>query len=113
MHLCSSRRLRRLRLLTAASAAWSLAAFTAPAFAATTAQWLTPMGGNWTDPAKWSTNPNYPNNGSPTGATYHAVVGATGGAYTVVLNSSVALDALTIQSADATIAHADGLLNLV
>jgi hypothetical protein len=29
--------------------------------------------GNWTDPTQWSTNPNYPNNGTPSGTDYDAV----------------------------------------
>src|SRR6185437_2792667 len=32
--------------------------------------WLLPSDGYWTDPTQWSTNPDYPNNGSPTGTTY-------------------------------------------
>ena len=55
-----------------------------------TSTW-TGISGNWTNPALWSTNPNFPNNGTPSGATYHAVVSGTAA-------NPVALDApITIQ----------------
>ena len=72
------------------------------ASAATTSNWLTATSGNWTDPTKWSTNPNYPNNGAPPGTAYDAVVAATGAAYTVALDSTVTIDHLTVNSVDAT-----------
>ena len=30
-----------------------------------TSSWVIGLDGNWTDPANWSTNPDYPNNGTP------------------------------------------------
>ena len=41
--------------------------------AQTTATW-TGASGNWTNSTLWSTNPNHPNNGSPPGTTYNAIV---------------------------------------
>jgi hypothetical protein len=70
--------------------------------------------GNWTDPTQWSTNPNYPNNGTPTGTTYDAVINAPGtGAYTVTLNSNVTTDSVTLDSANATLAQTGGMLTTV
>jgi hypothetical protein len=59
---------------------------------------------NWTDPTQWSTNPNYPNNETPSGTEYDAVINAPGaGPYTVTLNSDVTTDSVTIDSANATL----------
>src|SRR5438132_10301105 len=45
----------------------------APALRAQTqANWLGTTDGSWTDPTRWSTNPNFPNNGTPAGAVYAA-----------------------------------------
>ena len=60
--------------------------------------------GNWNEAAKWDPD-GVPNNGG--GDTYHAYIDAvTGSAYTVTLSNSVTVDALTINSADATVIHA-------
>src|SRR4051812_20566044 len=61
-------RLRRDGLrkqLFLAALAWSSSAALAD-----TANWLNAVNGNWTDASKWSTNPAYPNNGTPAGANY-------------------------------------------
>lgn len=62
----------------------------------THSSWLSPSSGNWIDPANWSSNPDYPNNGSPPGATYDVTIGAAGPAYTVSLSDSVAVSTLSI-----------------
>jgi hypothetical protein len=57
-----------------------------------TSTW-TGVSGNWTNAALWSSNPNYPNNGNPPGATYAAKLLYTPG--------SLALDTpITVQSLD-------------
>ena len=70
--------------------------------------WLSPVSGTWNVGTNWSTSPNAPNNGSPAGATYRAIIDATGAAYTVTLNSGVTIDELMLNSADATITHTTG-----
>src|SRR4051812_48322240 len=59
--------------------------FVLPPDADATSTWNAAVSGNWNDPTKWSTNPNYPNNGNGGVATYAAVVSATGAAYTITL----------------------------
>src|SRR5262249_35027007 len=63
-----------------------------------TASWLIASNGNWTDPAQWSTNPNFPNNDTPAGTNYDAVIGATGASYTATLNSNITVDSLLLNS---------------
>lgn len=64
-----------------------------------TATWLSAASGNWSDPTRWSTNPDFPNNG---GTTYHAVIAATGAAYTVTLDQPITIVDFSLTSADAT-----------
>lgn len=75
------------------------------ALAQTTATWLSPTSGNWTDPTMWSTNPYYPTSGNPSGATYDAVIDATGTgpSYTIQASAPITLHSLTIDSALATV----------
>src|SRR6476620_3250637 len=80
------------------------------AAAQTAASWLAPANGQWTDASKWSTNPAYPRTGAPTPADTFAVsVGVVGGAYAITLDASaaptatIAVDRLTLGSADATV----------
>ncbi|MBL0921574.1 MAG: hypothetical protein IBJ10_05530 [Phycisphaerales bacterium] len=73
-----------------------------------TAQWLAPVSGNWVDPTKWSGG-NFPNNGNPSGTTYHAVIGAAGGPYTVSLAQIVTLDRLTMNALSGTLSLTGGL----
>lgn len=69
-----------------------------------TSHWLGPTSGLWTDATRWSTSPFYPQNDNPSGETYHAVVDAPGGApYTITMQSDVALDALTVDSEQASV----------
>jgi hypothetical protein len=76
----------------------------------TTATWLSASSGNWTSTSAWSTQPNYPNNGTPPGTNYLAVIAAAGSPYTVTLNSDVVTDGLTLNSANATLDHTAGTL---
>ncbi|HEX4054543.1 MAG TPA: hypothetical protein VHX86_09790 [Tepidisphaeraceae bacterium] len=78
--------------------------------AQTTASW-NGGSGNWTTASDWSTNPVYPNNGTPTGTTYQAVVAASGSPYTLTDNSTIAVDGLTVESASATVSLS-GMLTL-
>src|SRR5689334_11842017 len=57
----------------------ALAAFVALALGArvnagTAATYLGTTGSNWTDVSHWSTNPFYPDNGNPAGATYDVTI---------------------------------------
>jgi hypothetical protein len=79
-----------------------------PVFADTTSTWLTPSSGDWASTTAWSTGVNYPNNGTPSGTNYAAVINATGSAYTVSLDSDIAVDSLTLDSADATLNQGEG-----
>ena len=75
------------------------------ALAQTTATWLSPTSGNWTDPTMWSTNPYYPTSGNPTGTTYDALIDATGmgTSYTIQATAPITLHSLTIDSPLATV----------
>ena len=64
--------------------------------------------GDWTDPSMWDT-PDYPHNN---GTTYNAVIDAGSGPYTVELDTSVSLDSLLLNSADAELLHTRGILNV-
>jgi hypothetical protein len=79
-----------------------------PAMAETTSSWINPVNGQWTDASKWSSNPCYPNNGSPAETIYDALIGAGNRAYTVTLSSDVCVDDLTINSYGATLLHTGG-----
>lgn len=72
-----------------------------------TANWLTPTSDIWSNPVRWSTDPFFPNNGNG-GNTYHAVIAATGAAYTVTLDQAITVDELTISSPDATLDLSQG-----
>ncbi|MEM1303592.1 MAG: hypothetical protein AAGG46_01770, partial [Planctomycetota bacterium] len=67
------------------------------------------MDGLWVDAGRWSTFPDAPNNDSPNpGDAYDATIAATGTPYRVELFDTIALDALTIGSPDATLAIGNG-----
>ena len=97
-----------------ASATAALTALSA--HAGTTADWLTGTSGNWNDPTRWSTNPSYPNNGSPTGVTYDArIAAASASPYVVTFATSsfvqpvVSVDSVTVNSANGTLRLWSGL----
>jgi hypothetical protein len=72
------------------------------------AHWTTATSGDWFDFTRWSTNPEAPNNGSPSGTTYHAYIDAVGPAYTVGLAAAATIDALTLNSSTATLSVGSG-----
>jgi hypothetical protein len=75
----------------------------------TSATWTSETSDDWTSAIEWSTNPNYPNNGTPAGASYQALINAIGGTpYTILLDSNIDLNALTLDSADATLSQTSG-----
>ena len=78
------------------------------------ATWANATNGTWNTAANWSTNPNFPNNGSP-GATdtYDALIGATGAAYVVTLNSNITINSLTLDAASATLNQTSGTFKAV
>ena len=101
-----SRRIRRVLALTALGV---LGARAVVALGDTTATWLSETSGDWSNAALWSTSPNYPNNGSPAGVNYQALFNATGGTpYTATIDSDIALDGITVNSADATVDQTAG-----
>ena len=100
---------RQGRILAAIA---SLAVFAGGASAATTSNWSNATSGNWNTPANWSSNPNYPNNGTPAGSTYNVNLAVSGSAYTVTLDGDVAVSNLTINSAAATLSQTNGTLSL-
>src|SRR4051812_18464600 len=78
--------------------------------AATVSQWLPVASGNWTTASNWSTNPSYPNNGSPTAADqYNVLINQTGAPYTVTLVPAVTVNTVKLDSPDATLQLVDGL----
>jgi hypothetical protein len=92
----------------AAVALFASAVIAAPAFAVTPVSWSAASSDNWTSTTAWSTAPNFPNNGTPSGATYAATIAATGSAYTVTLNSDITVNSLTLNSANATLDQTAG-----
>lgn len=58
------------------------------------AHWISPSSGLWTDPASWSTNPVFPNNGTPPDSTYHVVLDT--GSLTVEVDADILLDRLSL-----------------
>ncbi len=101
---------RRVAFALAAAAAVLFSSLATLALAGTTATWQNPVDGNWTDATKWSSNPNYPDNGNP-GAPYSASISAAG-TYTVTLDSDITVDSLTINSSSATLDHTGGTFTL-
>jgi len=63
--------------------------------AAVSANWLGGSG-NWSDPAKWSSAPLFPDNGNG-GCTFDVTLGTTGGAYTVTTSGTVTVQKFTMQ----------------
>ncbi len=101
-----SRRARRILgiAVCAAVGGWAMVGR-----ADTTATWVSETSGDWANAALWSTSPNYPDNGSPAGVNYQALLNATGGtSYTTTIDSDVTVDGITIDSADATVDQTSG-----
>ena len=92
-------------LFTAAFAVTCHLTFTPPAKAAdVTATWTTAGSANWADGPKWTCVPGpnvAPDNDGVT--TYDAVIAAVGTPYTVAVASDIAIQQLTLNSADATV----------
>ncbi|MBI1369924.1 MAG: hypothetical protein GC162_14875 [Planctomycetes bacterium] len=91
-----------------AAALW-LAGSAGNAHAEIEAHWLNALTGSWGQTAMWSTNPVFPNNGSPNpGDLYDVYFDATGAAYIVSATQNVTLSSLTLNSPDATIEDYSG-----
>jgi hypothetical protein len=71
--------------------------------ATASASWLQPLSSIWNNPAAWSSNPFFPNNGNPSGSNYEVAIGAAGGSYTVTLNTTVTISSLSLNSPGATL----------
>jgi hypothetical protein len=68
------------------------------------ASWLGPISGNWTDGARWSTAPQFPNNGFPAPTTvYAAVLSATGVPHNVSVDGDITIDQFVLASPDVTV----------
>lgn len=96
------------RLACAAGLAVSLSAI---ASAQVVASWVNPGSGVWSAGLNWSSAPAAP--GAPGSAGDVATIDlVTGAPYTVTLNSPVSLASLTLNSADATLLHSAGTLDI-
>jgi hypothetical protein len=87
----------------------------ARARADTSSEWINTAGSDWTDPTSWSTDPYYPNNGSPSGTDYQAVIDQPGTApYTITFGSSddAAVDGLTMSAGTAAVYQSGGTLDV-
>jgi hypothetical protein len=78
-------------------------------YAATTANWINSVSANWTVAADWSTNPVFPQNNSPAGVTYQAVVAVAGGP---TINSNITIDGLTINATGALVTQSAGVFTV-
>ncbi|CAN5481696.1 hypothetical protein BH09PLA1_BH09PLA1_01910 [soil metagenome] len=107
-----SRIIRRCPAGSRLAATWILAAASSAAWAQTPSAWLSPINGNWTDASRWSTDPNYPNNGTPPGTNYIANIAIIGAPYTVSLNDVIAVSTLNISSGQATLAMSGGTFSV-
>lgn len=76
-------------------------------FGNTEATWSAAVSGAWNDPSQWSTNPTV-----PSGATFDALLTATGGNYTVSISTPVSIDNITIDSPNATLSQSSSSLTL-
>jgi hypothetical protein len=86
----------------------------APAWGQAVVSWALPVSDSWTSTTAWSNAPVFPNNDTPdAGDFYSAIIGASGGPYTVSLNSDITISNLTLSSADATLQQTGGTLRLV
>jgi hypothetical protein len=94
----------RIRTLTAAA---SLLPSIAHAVDAT---WTSPTSGSWTNVARWSTSPNYPDNDTPAGASYDATIAAAGNPYAVTFLTNATINSLSLGSQDAEFDHTAGTL---
>jgi len=55
--------------------------------------------GDWSNSSLWSTNPNYPNNGTPSSVNYTAAINQPGtGPYQVTVSTNVTVDGITVDS---------------
>jgi hypothetical protein len=80
----------------------------------TVGSWASAVSGNWSTPALWTSNPNYPSNDQPNfGDTYSAVIDALGPSYTVSLDAPVTINNLTMVSPAATLSHTNGTLTIL
>lgn len=78
-----------------------------------TSTWLSATSGNWTDPASWSTSPEYPRNHTPLGTTYQALINAAGGVYSINFDAgSISLANLHLNAPLATLNHSAGVILL-
>jgi hypothetical protein len=100
------------RVLALAATAWAGVSRLTPARADTAVNWSAAINGNWTDATKWSSNPNYPNNNTPTGTNYTATIAAGSAAYTVSIAQNITVDGLTLNSASATVQQTAGVLDV-
>mgnify|MGYP001273023856 CR=1 FL=1 len=111
-----TRRTRRPVQFSTARSVVAAAALASPWLSATQALAVNAtylaVNGTWTEGAKWSTAPLFPNNGSG-GQNYDVFVDFAG-AYTLTLNSPITVNSMLLAAAGATFSHASGgVLNIV
>ena len=110
MELPNIRRARKRTILAAAALSSVLLQYDF-ASAGTTASWINTTGGSWTIATNWSTNPVYPNNGSPTSSDeYDVVIGPSNTAYSLVLDQDVAVDQLILNNGGTSFTDTAGTL---
>jgi hypothetical protein len=105
---CNQRLTSSARTRALLGAAAVLSAASTVSAADTTSSWLAAGSGTWSNAANWSAG--VPNNGTQT---YAAVIGATGAAYTVTLNSAITVNDFTLNAADATLNHTGGVFSVL
>jgi hypothetical protein len=70
-------------------------------------QWATPLTDLWSSPAAWNSG-TVPQNDTPPGTTYDALIDAQGSNYFVRVNSNVTVDSVLVNSGNATLSLEDG-----
>jgi hypothetical protein len=70
-------------------------------------KWATPLTDLWSSPAAWNSE-TVPQNDTPPGTTYDALIDAQGSNYFVRVNSNVTVDSVLVNSSNATLAIEGG-----
>jgi len=88
------------------------AAHARAAAAEVTADWVGPSQGIWHDPANWSTQPDYPNNGTPAGTSYDVRLAPAFPAR-VILETDVTVDNVTVGAGSTLAVYSFARLGIV
>ena len=100
------------RKLVIASAVSGLGFCAQAPHADTTAEWIGGTG-NWTTASNWSTNPNYPNNGTPSGTNYQAIIDQPESAeYVIIQSGNNTVDSISLSSTNAALVDISGTMTI-